>query len=49
VTQDGDFAKTGYHGQTFYISPGKNLVVASFGTGEEYDTYRYARAIAKAL
>jgi len=47
VTKDGDFAKSGYHGQTFYISPSKDLVVASFGTGEQYDTYRFARAIAK--
>ena len=48
VTKDGDFAKSGYQGQTLYISPSKDLVVASFGTGELYDTYRFARLIAKA-
>jgi CubicO group peptidase (beta-lactamase class C family) len=48
VTKDGDFAKTGYHGQTLYISPSKDLVVASFATGELYDTYRFARVIATA-
>ena len=43
----GDFGKAGYHGQTLYISPSKNLVVASFATGEIYDTFKFARAIRK--
>ena len=49
VTEDGDFAKAGYHGQTLYISPSKDLVVASFASVEKYDTYKFARAIAKSL
>jgi CubicO group peptidase (beta-lactamase class C family) len=49
VTKDGDFGKAGYHGQTLYISPSKNLVVASFATGEKYDTFTFARAIRKSL
>jgi len=49
VTKDGDFGKAGYHGQTLYISPSKNLVVASFATVEKYDTFKFARAIAKSL
>ena len=49
VTKDGDFGKSGYHGQTLYISPSKNLVVASFATGEKYDTFKFARAIRKSL
>lgn len=49
VTKDGDFGKAGYHGQTLYISPSKNLVVASFATGEKYDTFKFARAIRKSL
>jgi hypothetical protein len=49
VTKDGDFGKGGYHGQTLYISPSKNLVVASFATGEKYDTFTFAREIRKSL
>ena len=49
VTKDGDFGKAGYQGQTLYISPSKNLVVASFATCEKYDTYTFARAIRKAI
>lgn len=49
VTADGDFAKSGYHGQTLYISPGRDLVVASFATTEKYDTFKFARAIAQSL
>ena len=49
VTKDGDFGKAGYHGQTLYMSPSKNLVVASFATVEKYDTFKFARAIAKSL
>jgi CubicO group peptidase (beta-lactamase class C family) len=49
VTKDGDFGKAGFHGQTLYISPSKNLVVASFATGEKYDTFKFARAIRKSL
>ena len=49
TTDDGDFAKAGYHGQTLYISPSKDLVVASFATAEQYDTFKFARTIAKAL
>jgi CubicO group peptidase (beta-lactamase class C family) len=49
VTTDGDFGKAGYHGQTLYISPSKNLVVASFATVEKYDTFKFARAIRKSL
>ena len=49
VLEDGDFGKSGYHGQTLYISPSKNLVVVSFATGMGYDTWSFARAIAKSL
>lgn len=49
ITKDGDFGKAGYHGQTLYISPSKNLVVASFATVEKYDTFKFAREICKSL
>ncbi len=49
VLKDGDFGKSSFHGQTLYISPSKNLVVASFATGKEYDTWAFARAIATSL
>ncbi|GEA49881.1 hypothetical protein VIN01S_06850 [Vibrio inusitatus NBRC 102082] len=47
VTTDGDFAKAGYHGQTLYVSPEADLVVAGYATVEGYDTWMYARAIAE--
>jgi hypothetical protein len=49
VLKDGDFGKAGYHGQTLYISPSKDLVVASFATGQGYDTWTFARAIRKSF
>lgn len=49
VTKDGDFGKAGYHGQTLYISPAKDLVVAAFATTEQYDTFMFSRKIAKSL
>jgi len=49
VTNDGDFAKSGYHGQTLYVSPSKDLVVVSFATKETYDTFKFARVFAKSL
>lgn len=49
TTRDGDFVKAGYHGQTLYISPGKDLMVASFATNEKYDTFKFARALVKSL
>lgn len=49
VLEDGDFGKSGYHGQTLYISPSKDLVVASFATGKHYDTWAFAREIAKSF
>ena len=49
VLKDGDFGKSGYHGQTLYISPSRDLVVVSFATGKGYDTWSFARAIAKSL
>ena len=49
VLEDGDFGKSGYHGQTLYISPSKDLVVASFATGKGYDTWAFGREIAKSL
>ena len=49
VTKDGDFGKAGYHGQTLYISPSKKLVVASFATGAQFDTFKFARAIRLSL
>lgn len=49
VLEDGDFGKSGFHGQTLYVSPSKNLVVASYATGQGYDTWAFARAIAKSL
>ena len=49
VTRDGDFGKAGHHGQALYISPSQDLVVASFATGEEFATLKFARQIAKGL
>ncbi len=49
VLRDGDFGKYGYHGQTLYISPSKDLVVANFATGKSYDTSSFSRAIAKSF
>ncbi|MDN3680873.1 serine hydrolase domain-containing protein [Vibrio tapetis subsp. quintayensis] len=49
IMTDGDFAKAGYHGQTLYVSPDKDLVVASFATNQAYYTFSYARQIAKNL
>lgn len=49
VLRDGDFGKYGYHGQTLYISPSKDLVVVNFATGKGYDTSSFSRAIAKSL
>lgn len=49
VLKDGDFGKSGFHGQTLYVSPSKNLVVVSFATGMGYDTWSFARTIAKSL
>ena len=49
VLEDGDFGKSGYHGQTLYISPSKDLVVVSLATGKGYDTWSFARAIRKSL
>lgn len=49
VLSDGDFGKSGYHGQTLYVSPSKDLVVASFATGKGYDTWTFAREIAKSF
>ena len=49
VLHDGDFGKYGFHGQTLYISPSKDLVVVNFATGKGYDTSSFSRAIAKSL
>jgi CubicO group peptidase (beta-lactamase class C family) len=49
VLHDGDFGKYGYHGQTLYVSPSKDLVVVNFATGQGYDTSSFSRAIAKSL
>ncbi|MEH6452153.1 MAG: serine hydrolase domain-containing protein [Psychromonas sp.] len=49
VTTDKDFAKAGFHGQTLYISPSKDLVVASFATNSTYSTFTFARTLAKSL
>ena len=48
VYKDGDFYKTGSHGQGLYVSPSRNLVVAFFSTSD-HDWQDYARAIAKTV
>ncbi len=49
ITQDKDIAKSGFGGQTLYISPSKDLVVVSFATQQTYDTFKFARMIAKSI
>lgn len=50
VMPDGDFFKAGHCGQGLYISPGRDLVIAYFGSGDDpsiFISLRIARAIAK--
>ena len=48
---DGDFYKSGFHGQGLYISPKKDLVIAYFGTankdGSEHNLRYISRQLAK--
>jgi CubicO group peptidase (beta-lactamase class C family) len=48
---DGDFYKSGFHGQGLYISPKKELVIAYFGTsnkdGTGHDLKNISRQLAK--
>lgn len=48
IFQDGDLFKSGVGGQGLYISPGKDLVIAFFSTGDGNNQEEtYAREIAK--
>ncbi|HSG88782.1 MAG TPA: serine hydrolase domain-containing protein [Pseudomonadales bacterium] len=50
VWADGALFKGGYSGQGIYVDPARDLVVAWFGTGENYGATRNAmRAIARQL
>ena len=48
---DGDFYKSGFHGQGLYLSPKKDLVIAYFGTynkdGTGHDLKNISRQLAK--
>jgi hypothetical protein len=49
---DGDFFKAGHCGQGLYISPGRDVVVAFFGSGDDPSivvSLKLARAIAKSF
>ncbi len=48
VMGDGDFFKGGHSGQGLYISPGRNVVVAFFGTGDG-NTIAASAALARAV
>lgn len=45
VFADGDFYKSGFHGQGLYVSPSRDAVVAVFSTGNSPAATGYARAI----
>jgi len=51
VMEDGDFYKGGYGGQGLYVSPGRDLVVAFFGTFDAnrngHEMTRISRQLAK--
>jgi CubicO group peptidase (beta-lactamase class C family) len=52
VMPDGDFFKAGHCGQGLYISPGRDVVVAFFGSGDDPSivvSLKLARAIAKSF
>jgi hypothetical protein len=52
VMPDGDFFKAGHCGQGLYISPGRDVVVAFFGSGDDSSivvSLKLARAIAKSF
>jgi CubicO group peptidase (beta-lactamase class C family) len=52
VMPDGDFFKAGHCGQGLYISPGRDVVVAFFGSGDDASiviSLKLARAIAKSF
>ena len=48
---DGDFYKSGFHGQGLYISPKRDLVIAYFGTptknGDGHNLKMISRQLAK--
>ncbi|PRX56956.1 serine hydrolase domain-containing protein [Flagellimonas meridianipacifica] len=46
---DGDFYKSGFHGQGLYVSPEKDLVIAYFGTSDRDGTYHDLRNISRQL
>ena len=52
VMGDGDFFKAGHNGQGLYISPGKDLVIAFFGSGDDSSiivSTQLARQLAKSI
>ena len=46
---DGDFYKSGFHGQGLYISPDKDLVIAYFGTSNKDGTGHDLKTICRQL
>ncbi len=46
---DGDFYKSGFHGQGLYISPKKDVVIAYFGTANKDGTEHNLRTISRQL
>ncbi len=50
---DGDFYKSGFHGQGLYVSPQRDLVIAYFGTsnkdGKGHDLKNISRQLAKSV
>ena len=49
ITKDGDFFKSGHAGQGLYVSPGRDLVVAFFGTMNEAGVEDQMSAICRQL
>lgn len=49
VMEDGDFFKAGYGGQGLYISPGRDLVMAFFGTLDEQQVTNQMHLVCRQL
>ncbi|HEY1075302.1 MAG TPA: serine hydrolase domain-containing protein [Fontimonas sp.] len=47
VFDDGDLWKGGFHGQSLYVSPGRDVVIALFSTSNERAPFFYTRPVAK--
>lgn len=47
VFDDGDLWKGGFHGQSLYVSPGRDVVVAMFSATNERAPFFYMRSVAK--